>query len=509
LIGAGLLTGFSNSSASAEIAAACAPGIVNLGSEPWRLDPTGTQDCSEALERAARENPGALLYVPAGQYRIDRTVRFRSGPIEGRFTAGLRLVGAGMMQTTFISGVSNAPMFLLDYAADGAFQAGFGIDLSEFSARQPSGISDGSAIVLRSVFNARLSRLHVKGFGGDGIVIACRRGDEDGSNMVALNQVRIEDCGGWGLDATPIPGANEISYLHGVHLFVQGCGSPRRGGGIRWKGQSLALISSAITVNRNAGLHIAGGPGLPNSALLLNTTFENNGGVSWLITGCQSITGQNLQIYVNGSVTPQAATHGVLIDGTHATCSDIAIEGVAVRATEAASGFTSFALRGGNADRRSIRVDRVNWQSFDYADQRRFDGFWFDHVDLTCSLRIVDGTHIVLKPVGRGNVMPLRLRGPAGGGKIASVTGEWVPAFLPPQGVSSSLSGHRPGRYHVYFYDRNGALGLEVSTAAPVLDPVSGYRVRADSPAHLFVGTIVLRGDGTAPQIEAQSVADA
>lgn len=453
----------------------------------------GSADDAAALQRALAQSmsSGQPLWIPAGRYRIGRPVVIRAGDYPAHaptFALGPRIIGAGAGRTIF-QGLANAPLFDLDSNADhrARFQGVFG---SLFQGFTIAGGGDG--IRLRTALNVTLRDLHILGLSGTGVEIVCLFGDNDGSNMVALEQLRVENCRGWGIDAAAAPGANEISFLHLRHVFVQGCGTASSAGappsgGMKWKGQVCTLDQCAFTLNENCAFYIPGEAGLAQTLDVQSTAFENNKRRQILCTGISAFKARNIQLYNNDAYPAEV---GCDFEGSRNTIRFVDIDGVVVRATAGNGRYTAFRIGGTHAETGSARVRNVVWENFDYPGQTRFQGWQFEHVDQCCDLQAAAGG-LTFGPVGLGNKVPLRLRGI---GPAPSTSGEWTEAHIEsPLVLNERLSA---GRHHIYLFDDRNVKRLEASTTNPALDPASGYLVKANDASKLFVGSVETDGAG-------------
>lgn len=450
----------------------------------------GSRDDSHAMQQALNRSAatGRPLSVPPGRYRIDRPIVIRADgflPYSSAFAPGPRIAGAGSGRTVF-ENRANAPLFDLDSLVD--HRQGFkGVLGSYFEGFTISG--GGGGIRLRTAYHSLIRDVHIIGARGTGVEIVCLAGDNDGSNMVSLERVRIENCRGWGIDSAAAAGFNEISFLRLQHVFIQGCGTPEAAGipssgGMRWKGQICTIDQCAFAINENVALFIPGEAGLAQSIDISGTAFENNHQKQILCTGISTFKARNIQFYNNDANTTVVACD---FDATRNTVRFVDINGVAVRASKGNQGYTAFRLRGGNAEVDTCRVRNVVWDDFDYPGQARFQGFQFDSVRQDCELMATPEA-VVFGPVGKGNKTPLRLRG--GNGGVPSSTGEWVEASVLSPVVLAATKLAPDAHYNIYLYDNNNVKALEVSTVQPVLDPVSGYRVKNEDRSKLFVGRL-------------------
>jgi hypothetical protein len=332
-------------------------------------------DCSVAILSALGEVAGAL-YFPAGRYRIAKPIRWTPPRFTGRFAPGPHFVGDGPGRTVFANGVADAAMFDFDSGATPAtgFQAIRDLRLTGFTIEGERHGLD--AIRLRGLYQSAIERVQIVGHRGDGVRVPCLYGDIDGSNMLTLRQVMVEDCSRWGIDTSAAPGNNENSFFNFEQVFVQACGTPATaarpaGGGIRHKGQVMTLRQSGLTANANVGLYLPGEPGLGLTATIEDVAFENNHGRHMLCTGYHGVIARNIQLYSNDTHRVQVA---VEFDGARDSVRGVEIDGVTVRATAANAPYTAFRFTGGELDTASCHVRNVIWRDADHPGQNRIDG---------------------------------------------------------------------------------------------------------------------------------------
>lgn len=331
---------------------------------------TSRFDCAGAIMAAVAQSPGAV-HFPAGRYRVAGPVRLMPDRFTGRFGRGPILIGDGIGRTVFANDVARGAMFDIDAGVTRAtgYRAAQGVRLEDFTI--DGGNAADGALRLRTVAQASLTRLHIIGHRGTGLRVPCTMGDADGSNMVSLKQVRIENCGGWGIDSAADPGSNENSFFALDQVFVQNCGSGAAGGGMRHKGQVLALRQCAFTLNANAGLYLPGEAGLGNTVSIEDTAFENNIGRHLYCTGYDGVRARGIQFYSNDAyrvaVACEFAADRFVVRG-------VDIAGVIVRASRGNAPYTAFRFGGTNLDRASVRVEGVVWEDFGHPGQIRSEG---------------------------------------------------------------------------------------------------------------------------------------
>ena len=452
-------------------------------------------DCAPSIRTAMFTVAGGPLHFPTGTYAIGSSIKMMTDTGNAAFGPGAWISGDGIGRTIFDNRAGDGPMFDVATLGDRTkrFTAALGIRFEGFSIISRARGVTTTAVRLRSAYNARLFQLHISGQGGDGIAIPCHLGDLDGSNMIALEQVRIENCGGWGIDSACDPGFNENSFIRLQQVFIQNCGrasdaATPSSGGMRHKGQVLSLDQCAFTINENVALYVPGQAGLAQTIDISSTAFENNRRRHILCTGVSGFKARNIQFYSNDAHQVQVACE---FSGARNTVRFVDIDGVAVRATAGNKAMTAFRFSGENLESNSCRVRNVIWENYDYPGQTRFEGVMFDTIPRGGDLIATDGQTLLFKP-SKIATTPLRLRG-----RGTSAGGEWAAMKIPVNGVYIGNAGLLPSmRYEAYLYDKNAVMALELSRAAPERDKVSGYGVKSGDNAKLHVGSVMTDSAG-------------
>jgi hypothetical protein len=336
----------------------------------------GSTDDTAAIQAALDASQGRPVRAPAGTYVIKSTVTMTSFGTS-TFRQGCQLIGDGIGKTIFDNQVSSAPMFNLLASGTVGSHFSMGAQLSGFNVIRTTTETNQTAIKIITSYMVRLEQIHINGMTGKGIHIPTILGDNDGSNMVTLNQVRIENCSGWGIDAVGDTGRNELSFVQMNQVFIQACGTSSASatppsGGMAWKGQILTMEQCAFALNENVAFYVKGEAGLGQSVDIQGTAFENNNKRGVLVTGVKMFRGRNVQFYNNDSYI---ATNGIEFDGASDVISQVDLDGVVVRATSGNNPYTAFKISGVNADLGSCSVQNVAWDNFDYAGQVRQSGF--------------------------------------------------------------------------------------------------------------------------------------
>ena len=454
----------------------------------------GTTDDTAAIQAAINAANGKPVLIPGGTYRITSTLTWSPTTYVSSFAPSLKISGDGI-GVTIIDNQVNGPAFSITSSATAIlFTATLGGYIEHLTIKRTPSTSNGVGVYMTAAFNMVLRQLHITGMSLHGVQIPVILGDNDGSNMVALENVRIDNCAGWGIKADGNSGNNELSFLHLKHVFVQGCGTasatlPPPSGGMIWKGQILTVDTCAFAVNQNCGLFVKGEAGLSNCVQITSTAFENNVLRHIYSTGTRLFKTNNIHMYSNDSYV---VTNGCEFDGSTYVVNGIEMTNTFVRATVGNNAYTAFKISGANSIIRACVVSGTIWDIFNYAGQTRFDGFYFPQIDIDCVVVAASTTSCVVRPdpsIGTGNTLPLRLSYTVNG---TSTTGEWVPSYLAPSGLSITNSGLVANtRYYVYLYDNGTTTGtLQLSTTSFAFDINSGYPIKTGDANYFYCGSI-------------------
>ncbi len=460
---------------------------LRLNMRAWGAD--SAVDNGPIMQSAWDQFPWAVQEWPAGTLPIHTAVNLLNGSDE-TFNQGPKIVGAGIESTVFDNRVANDAMFDLDSGGTPGANFLMGAVLKGFKIIASGDETGQIGIRLKTAYMVELNRLRIDGL-EIGIQVPVVQGDNDGSNMVKLRQVRIDNCPVWGVDAQGADGRNEFSFFDMDQVFIQNCGTDNpsyqpSSGGMRWKGQIIRVSNSAFTLNKNCALWIPGAPGAAQTVDLQSTTFENNEKRNIFCRGVSQFKARNIQQYHNDAFN---GTTGIEFEGSSHVVRSVDIDGAVVRATAANDDFTAFKLVGAHVDPDSCRVKNVVWDNFDYDGQTRFEGWQFDHIENDCVLVVPDAATVSLKPKAHtGNKVPLCL---------GNNGAEWIAHEVPAAGISTGNSGLSPDtRYYCYLKHESGVTAIELSTAGFVADTQTGYPVKSGDASRYYVGSVETDGDG-------------
>jgi hypothetical protein len=468
----------------------------------------GSNDDTTAIQAAIDSAIalGRALYFPAGTYKtgaltINPTANLSYATT---FRAGITIFGEGQGKTIFDMIGTAAPLF--DVYTGTAYKFILGSTFEGFTIRSSTAAATWAGMRFTSINQLKISDVHIQSARSYGIKFVCAAGDSDAPIMVSMENVRIDQAAGWGIDAQSASGFNELSYVHMDTCFIQECGTAAVGtptsGGMTWKGQVLTMRACAFTINENVALYIPGGSGLANTVDIAASTFENNKLRHIYCTGLDGFKARNIQIY--NSVVGYEATTSVEFDGASNTIRGVDIDGVVLRAGSTNTPYTAFKLSGANAQISTCRVRNVIWQVFGTSGQSRFVGWQFDAVPQQCQLVMASTTSLLFRPnyyqPSGGNKTPFRRRYSSAGN---SADGEWVALEISSLNLAPSTGTEAGGAlavsttYNVYLKEIANVATLFASTTAPSSDFATepagsrqGYMVKSDDGTALWLGRV-------------------
>lgn len=460
----------------------------------------GVTDDRAALLNAITFANGATIHASKGDYVISAKISVTVGPmVHGIFAPGPKINGDGIDVTTFR--YSGTDGYMLEITvADFNTQKVMNSIFTNFTIRTHGGASSNNGgIKCSACYMLVFDHLRISGLKGDGINVVSTVTDTDGCTWSTISNCFIENCTGWGINAGSVATGNvSLGFLKVIQCWVQGCGvdsaaSIPPSGGMCWKGLIMVMDGCGFTLNQNVGLFI---PGRATNATIRDCDFENQYKRAIYVRGITNF------YYTGGeflSAVPFPTYSFLEFDATDYAVKNVLIENVSVRAYDGyPTPTTAFKLAGtaGNIDFTSCRIRNIFWLDFDYAGQKRIEGFQFDQAPDLNVLTLVNANAITYGPaqIGMGSQTNIRRRGPAAqsAGGVASNTGEWVHANVNTAGIQALAPGTGGAAMRYIYIMDNGGLNpvpiLSSDTVAPVLDATTGYLLHATDKSMRYVG---------------------
>lgn len=264
------------------------PGRV-LNAVERGADPGGNNDSAPALQAAIDEltPAGGTLYLPAGNYRIGKTLRWANPAAERR--SGIHFVGDGTHATVLQSAVASGPLIQVRGApAAGPVSTTFfwggglqGLTLDGSKAR--NGAHD--AIEVLGWMYGTLEQVRIRGFSRHGIRavtdLALNPNPDFSASTLFLKACWIERCGGWGFkDDGGVQGSPAWDWSHVVFALCGEGGAFVASSAHKFDRCSFSgggwSSETATPPARAYGLYFAGAGTASSRHQVVGCEFDNN-----------------------------------------------------------------------------------------------------------------------------------------------------------------------------------------------------------------------------------------
>ncbi len=189
---------------------------------------TNTTSLTTYLQAAldAGKSQGRNIFFPKGRYKTG-ALTWQVTSYYSYFAglgSGPGIIGMGPGNTVFEMTAASA--YLFNLSADTTSKFVFGTRMTGFSVIPTGAVpANCGGIKLTSAINAEFDNVHFVGLSGTAFKITDTSGDPDSTASVILRRCRMDNCAGWGIDATADIGHNEISSLYLEQVSIQGCGT--------------------------------------------------------------------------------------------------------------------------------------------------------------------------------------------------------------------------------------------------------------------------------------------
>lgn len=204
----------------------------------------GTTDDTEALQAAIDYCDGSPLYVPEGSFRVTETLVWGTSD---SLAPGLKIRGAGIGKTVFLSAVASGPCFSAFSDTEYNFQTG--VEMSDFSIL-PYGVpANSSGIRLKGVWQSRFSMLQIRGLSLHGVLIESETGDGDACAHLTFDSLDLSANGGYGLFVDATDTAFGVSNFQLSDSVVRANAL----GGARCSGLGMRFLRNSFAQNRGVG----------------------------------------------------------------------------------------------------------------------------------------------------------------------------------------------------------------------------------------------------------------
>ena len=330
---------------------------------------------------------GRTIYVPAGDYYIDKPLSWTTQTCGFPGASGLKLVGAGTKLTRLIgvgassTGLCKATspdarvaMITVDGGDgtncsndDGLFHFQFAGAISDLSIQQDCASGTGMhGIKFRGTWSYTVERVVVDGLRGDGIQIAASVVDKDATNNLVVSHSRFRSNTGWGINVVAENAIVQTGQLTVENNFFRQNGL----GAIRWNGQVATILDNGIHKNGTSGNPYGGilieyNGQQSQSLTIARNEFDTNNyshiQVDQIATADISLNQftRNAGSNAEGYSTPYSV---VLGDGSTAdpaeTLNLVLLRQNRFRINDPASAHTAYDIK---SDGRDIRIEDTEW----------------------------------------------------------------------------------------------------------------------------------------------------
>jgi hypothetical protein len=208
----------------------------------------GKHDDTQAIQDAINNANGDEVYIPAGTYRITKSLRY----ITTGYAAGIKLSGSGEKTVLDYHFANSTPFLLIDGASAKPYQfqrGGYIKDLKITSVTVFGPKSQGDVINLTGWWLGEIKNVIITRCFGNGIVSPLRLDIDANPDAYSSSSLNIE--------------ATEVSFIDGVGIWqAAGIGCPLwhiqrdriglcKGGGVIIGGNSTRVQNNAIFSNGN------------------------------------------------------------------------------------------------------------------------------------------------------------------------------------------------------------------------------------------------------------------
>ena len=212
-------------------------------------DPSGRADASGAFQRAIDElaPTGGTLYIPAGTYRIARTLVWQNG--ENRRAPGILFKGDGIHSTILLSDISAGPLLRVrGVRTSGPVATTFfwGGGIRDLTFRGNYGGADQHGLEVLGWYHGQIENCYFTALGGDGIRavtdLRVSSNPDFTSSCLFVRGTMFERLGGWGFnDTSAAQGAPQWSWDRVLFVMCRGGGAHVRSAGHSFTSCSFGL----------------------------------------------------------------------------------------------------------------------------------------------------------------------------------------------------------------------------------------------------------------------------
>lgn len=295
----------------------------------------GVADDTAAIQAAVAANPGKLLLLPAGTYKITGTI---SQAVSGADAAVTGFIGDGSTQT-IIDNQSGGPAFKVDSGIEAVFA--YDARFESLQIKSAGSQAGTIGIQLDGCRFASIRNVRILGQGSHGVYAYSTSGDLTDTAQIFIEHTEILNCGGYGIYAS----TNTSGIQYNWNLYQVRVGNCTLGGVLYESMVNAVIESCGIFYNQNFGLRITRPAGGNFSKIIrvANTEFDDNAGVQLDVDSCINFVSDQLYLVANSA----SFTKGIVLGAEVTTA---VLNQTSPRLGPALTGLTVIEVEAGAAD---------------------------------------------------------------------------------------------------------------------------------------------------------------
>ena len=230
----------------------------------------GVANDTAAIQAAVTANPGKLILIPSGTYKITNTILVT---ISGSDAACVRIVGSGSTQT-IINNQFAGPAFKFDSGAGAIFA--YDVALENLQITSVGSVAGSIGVQLDGCRFARISNVRITSMASHGIYGFSTIGDLTDTAQIEVKQTEISSCGGYGIYA----GSDTAGIQYNWNLDQVRVGTCTLGGVLYESMINATVRNSSIFYNNGFGIKVTSPIGGYSSNIIRieNCEFDTNNG---------------------------------------------------------------------------------------------------------------------------------------------------------------------------------------------------------------------------------------
>jgi hypothetical protein len=311
----------------------------------------GVANDTAAIQAAVTANPGKLILIPSGTYKITNTILVA---VSGSDAACVRIVGSGSTQT-IINNQFAGPAFKFDSGAGAIFA--YDVALENLQITSVGSVAGSIGVQLDGCRFARISNVRITSMASHGIYGFSTIGDLTDTAQIEVKQTEISSCGGYGIYA----GSDTAGIQYNWNLDQVRVGTCTLGGVLYESMINATVRNSSIFYNNGFGIKVTSPIGGYSSNIIRieNCEFDTNNGTQIYLERVIAVNVSQCYLVGNTGLS-QVFSKGIFVDSSvtnvviENACPRLAPALTGVNVIEVASGATDIVARDTNYNGYSV-----------------------------------------------------------------------------------------------------------------------------------------------------------